>query len=195
MTCTRLFAVLCLAFSGLSARAAVETYAIDPVHSSVGFSIRHFVSKVPGSFTKFQGTITVDRENLEKSSVTATIDTASITTNQASRDSDLKSPNFFDVEKFPTMKFESKSWKKTGEDQFDVAGDLTIKGITKPITVEFESTGSARDPFGNVRIGFEGQTTLSRKDWGLTWNAALETGGFLVSDKIKLDFDISAIQK
>src|ERR1035437_2848495 len=119
-----------------STSAAVETYAIDPVHSSVGFSIRHFVSKVPGTFTKFSGTITVDRANLEKSSVEATIDVGSVNTANEKRDGHLKSPDFFDTAKFGTATFKSKSWKKTGEDSYDITGDLTLHGVTKEIVLK-----------------------------------------------------------
>ena len=112
----------------------------------------------------------------------------------ADRDGHLRSADFFDVETYPEITFVSTDVTRDGDD-WAITGDLTIKGVTKPITLDFESTGSARDPFGNLRIGFEGKAVLNRKDWGLTWNAALETGGFLVSDKIKLEFDISAIAK
>ena len=112
----------------------------------------------------------------------------------ADRDAHLRGADFFDVEAYPEVTFSSTDVSRDGDD-WTITGDLTIKDVTKPITIDFESTGSARDPFGNLRIGFEGQATISRKDWGLTWNAALETGGFLVSDKVKLDIDISAIAK
>ena len=114
-------------------------------------------------------------------------------TGTADRDGHLKSGDFFDVETYPTMTFRSTSVEREG-DEWAVTGDLTIKDVTKPVTIVFEEAGSARDPFGNLRVGFEGATTINRKDWGLTWNAALETGGVLVSEKIKLEFDVSAIR-
>jgi len=170
-------------------------YTLDVAHSRLGFSARHaMVTTVRGAFKDFEGTAHVDTANPAASKVELTIRTDSIDTGVADRDAHLRSADFFEIESHPEITFTSTDVERDGDD-WTITGDLTIKGITKPITVEFESTGSARDPFGNLRIGFEGQTTLSRKDWGLTWNAALETGGFLVSDKIKLEFDISAIQK
>ena len=145
-------------------------------------------------FKEFEGTAHVDTANPAASKVELTIKADSIDTGVADRDAHLRSADFFEIESHPEITFSSTNVERDGDD-WTITGDLTIKGATKPITIEFESTGSARDPFGNLRIGFEGSTTLSRKDWGLTWNAALETGGFLVSDKIKLEFDISAIQK
>jgi polyisoprenoid-binding protein YceI len=168
-------------------------YTLDVAHTRLGFSARHaMVTTVRGAFKEFEGTAHVDTANPADSKVELTIKTNSVDTGVADRDGHLRSGDFFEVETYPEITFTSTHVERDGDD-WTITGDLTIKGITKPITLEFESTGSARDPFGNLRIGFEGQTTLSRKDWGLTWNAALETGGFLVSDKIKLDFDISAI--
>ncbi len=152
------------------------------------------VTTVRGAFKDFEGTAHVDTANPAASKVELTIKADSIDTGVADRDAHLRSADFFEIEQHPEISFTSTDVERDGDD-WTITGDLTIKGITKSITVEFESTGSARDPFGNLRIGFEGRTTLSRKDWGLTWNAALETGGFLVSDKIKLEFDISAIQR
>ena len=170
-------------------------YTLDVAHSRLGFSARHaMVTTVRGTFKDFEGTAHVDTANPANSKVELTIRTDSIDTGVADRDAHLRSADFFEIESHPEITFTSTNVERDGDD-WTITGDLTVKGITKSIAVEFESTGSARDPFGNLRIGFEGHTTLSRKDWGLTWNAALETGGFLVSDKIKLEFDISAIQK
>ena len=170
-------------------------YSLDVSHSRLGFSARHaMVTTVRGAFKDFEGTAHIDTANPADSTVSLTIKADSIDTGVADRDAHLRSADFFEIEQHPEITFNSTNVERDG-DYWTITGDLTVKGITKPIAVEFESTGSARDPFGNLRIGFEGHTTLSRKDWGLTWNAALETGGFLVSDKIKLDFDISAIQK
>jgi polyisoprenoid-binding protein YceI len=170
-------------------------YALDVTHSRLGFSARHaMVTTVRGGFKEFEGSAHVDTANPAASSVQLTIKTASIDTGVADRDGHLRSADFFDAEQYPEITFSSTDVERDG-DEWTITGDLTIKGVTKPITLEFEETGSARDPFGNTRIGFEGRATLQRKDWGMTWNATLETGGFLVSDKIKLDFDISAIQK
>jgi len=170
-------------------------YTLDPTHSRLGFSTRHaMVTTVRGSFKEFTGEAVVDTENPAASTVNVTIQAASIDTGVADRDAHLRSADFFDAETYPEITFVSTDVSRDGAD-WTITGDLTIKDVTKPVSIEFEQTGSARDPFGNVRIGFEGQTTLNRKEWGLTWNAALETGGLLVSDKIKLDVDISAIAK
>jgi polyisoprenoid-binding protein YceI len=170
-------------------------YTLDVAHTRLGFSARHaMVTTVRGAFKDFTGTAHVDTATPANSKVELTIKADSIDTGVADRDAHLRSADFFEIETHPEITFTSTNVERDGDD-WTITGDLGIKGVTKPLTVEFESTGSARDPFGNLRIGFEGHTTLSRKDWGLTWNAALETGGFLVSDKIKLEFDISAIAK
>jgi polyisoprenoid-binding protein YceI len=169
-------------------------YTIDVSHSRLGFVARHaMVTKVRGQFGAFTGTAHIDEADPAASKVDLSIEVASIETGSADRDGHLKSGDFFDAETYPTITFTSTDVKRAGSD-WTITGDLTIKGVAKPVTIEFEQTGSARDPFGNVRVGFEGETTINRKDWGLTWNAALETGGVLVSEKIKLEFDVSAIQ-
>jgi polyisoprenoid-binding protein YceI len=151
------------------------------------------VTKVRGQFGAFTGTATIDAATPSSSKVDLSIDVASIETGSADRDGHLKSGDFFDAEANPEITFVSTRVERDGDD-WDVTGDLTIKGVSRPVTIGFESTGSARDPFGNLRVGFEGATTINRKDWGLSWNAALETGGVLVSEKIKLEFDVSAIR-
>ncbi|MDQ3484729.1 MAG: YceI family protein [Actinomycetota bacterium] len=176
-------------------------YTIDPSHSRLGFSARHaMVTKVRGQFKDFAGTAHVDTSAPGSSRVDLTLKSASIDTGSADRDGHLTSGDFFGAEENPDITFSSTEVSRgpsTSSGQaavWTVVGDLTIKGVSKPVTIDFEEVGSARDPFGNVRIGFEGSTTVNRQDWGLTWNAALDTGGVLVSDKIKLEFDISAIQ-
>ena len=169
-------------------------YTIDTAHSRLGFVARHaMVTKVRGSFADWQGTAHIDAANPADSSVKLTINAASVATGSPDRDGHLQSADFFDVENFPEWTFVSTEVSRDG-DEWTVAGDLTIKGVTRPVTLEFEEGGSAKDPFGNLRVGFEGDTVVNRKDWGLTWNAALETGGILVSEKIKLEFDVSAIR-
>ena len=169
-------------------------YTIDAAHTRIGFSARHaMVTTVRGAFKDFEGTAHIDAANPAASSVSLAIDPASIDTGVADRDGHLKSGDFFDAETYPSITFVSTQVERDGSD-WAVTGDLTIKGVSKPVTVVFEETGSAQDPFGNLRVGFEGATTINRKDWGLTWNAALETGGVLVSEKIKLEFDVSAIR-
>jgi polyisoprenoid-binding protein YceI len=178
--------------------AAVEDisgdYTIDPAHTRLGFSTRHaMVTTVRGQFTDFSGTAHVDVANPAASKVELTIATASIDTGVADRNAHLRSEDFFHAEENKEITFSSTKVEREGED-WVITGDLAIKGVTKPVAITFEPTGSARDPFGNLRIGFEGGTTINRKDWDLTWNAALETGGVLVSEKVKLEFDVSAIR-
>lgn len=169
-------------------------YSIDPAHTRVGFVARHaMVTKVRGAFTEVSGTAHVDAVDPSKSSVSIVIVANSISTGQQQRDDHLRSRDFLDSEQYPEITFVSTSVDRDG-DAWTIAGDLTIMGVTQPVSVPFEFTGSARDPFGNVRIGFEGAAAISRKDWGLTWNAPLETGGVLVSDKVVLEFDVSAIK-
>jgi polyisoprenoid-binding protein YceI len=169
-------------------------YTLDVTHTRIGFSARHaMVTTVRGQFNEFEGTAHVDTANPAASSARVRIRAASIDTGNADRDGHLRSGDFLDVETFPELVFTTTAVSRTDADTFTVTGDLTIKDVTRPVTIDFDLTGSARDPFGNLRVGFEGSTTINRKDWGLTWNAALETGGVLVSDKIKLELDISAI--
>ena len=170
-------------------------YTIDLTHTRLGFSARHaMVTTVRGQFTDFAGTAHIDTANPAASSVNLVIKTASIDTGVADRDGHLRSADFFDAEANPEITFVSTKVEREDDVTWQITGDLTIKGVAKPVTIEFESAGSARDPFGNLRVGFEGSTSINRKDWGLVWNAALETGGVLVSEKVKLDFDVSAIQ-
>jgi len=178
--------------------AAVEDitgdYTIDPTHTRLGFSARHaMVTTVRGQFTDFSGTAHIDSADPAASRVELTIQTASIDTGVADRDGHLRSADFFDADNNKEITFVSTRVERDGAD-WSITGDLTIKGVAKPVTLQFEQTGSARDPFGNLRVGFEGAASINRKDWDLTWNAALETGGVLVSEKIKLEFDVSAIQ-
>ena len=170
-------------------------YAIDASHSRFCFVARHaMVTKVRGQFKDFEGKAHVDTANPAASTVQVIIDVASIDTGSADRDGHLVSGDFFDAEANPEITFVSTNVEKVDADTWAITGDLTIKGVTKSLTIAFDETGSAQDPFGNTRVGFEGSTAINRKDWGLTWNAALETGGVLVSEKIKLEFDVSAIQ-
>ncbi|NPC97206.1 YceI family protein [Nocardioides sp. zg-DK7169] len=171
------------------------SYTIDPSHSRIGFSARHaMVTTVRGSFRDFAGTATINTTDPSASSVSITIKTASIDTGSPDRDGHLASADFFDAENNPEITFVSTDVSKVDDDTWAITGDLTIAGTTKSLTIAFDETGSAQDPFGNLRVGFEGATAINRKDWGLTWNAALETGGLLVSEKIKLEFDVSAIK-
>jgi polyisoprenoid-binding protein YceI len=169
-------------------------YTLDVTHTRIGFSARHaMVTTVRGQFGEFEGSAHIDTANPAASSAKVSIKTASVTTGQADRDNHLRSADFFDVETFPEIDYVVTGVTRTTASTWRLTGDLTIKGVSQQVSIDFESTGSARDPFGNLRVGFEGSTTINRKDWGLTWNAALETGGVLVSEKIKLEFDVSAI--
>jgi polyisoprenoid-binding protein YceI len=166
--------------------AAVETYKIDPVHSSIGFSIRHVFSPVPGAFTKFSGEIKVDRDNPANNQVEATIDVPSIDTRNQKRDEDLRSPRFFDATKFPTASFKSKSWTKTGEDTFDVAGELTIRGVTKDVVLKVKSLGFGPGMMGKPVSGWEATTTLNRNDFGIS------TYPKLLGDEVPITITIEA---
>jgi polyisoprenoid-binding protein YceI len=167
------------------------TFTIDPTHSRVGFSARHaMVTKVRGSFNDYSGAAVVADGG---ATLNIEINVASIDTRNADRDGHLQSADFFDAVTFPKITFASTSVKDSGSDKIVVEGNLTVRDVTKPLTIEFEYTGTAKDPFGNDRFGFEGEAEINRKDFGLTWNAALETGGILVSENIKLEFEISTI--
>ena len=170
-------------------------YQIDPAHTQLAFVARYaMVTKVRGQFNDFEGTVHIDAQDPSKSSAEVRINAASISTGNGDRDAHLRNADFFDVETYPEILFKSTRVDELGDDRYRVTGDLVIKGVAKPVSVDIEYTGSAKDPFGNLRAGFDGKTEVNRKDWGVTWNAALETGGFLVGDKIRLELDISAVR-
>ncbi|MFB9315682.1 YceI family protein [Nocardioides plantarum] len=169
-------------------------YTIDPAHTRLGFVARHaMVTKVRGHFDAFTGTAHVDTANPAASKVDLAIEAASVTTGNADRDGHLQTADFFGAAEHPQITFSSTEVSRDGS-TWTVTGDLTIKGTSKSITIDFDEVGSAQDPFGNTRVGFEGGVTVNRSDWGLNFNAKLDTGGVLVSEKIKLEFDISAIK-
>ena len=171
------------------------TWTLDPAHTRIGFVARHaMVTKVRGAFNEFEGTAVIDGADLSRSSATVTIASASIDTRNAQRDAHLRSNDFLAMEEHPQITFVATGVTPSGPTSLDLTGDLTIKGVTNSVTVPFEFEGAATDPFGNLRAGFEGSVTINRKDYGITWNAALETGGVLVSDKIVLEFEVSAIK-
>ncbi|MEV7287580.1 YceI family protein [Streptomyces sp. NPDC093252] len=170
-------------------------YTLDPAHTTIGFTARHaMVTNVKGKFLDFTGTLHLDGSDPAKSTAVIDVKMESVDTGNADRDGHLKSSDFFKIDEFPTMSFRSTQAEALGDEDYRITGDLSVLGVTKPITIDLEFNGAAKDPFGNERVGFEGKTEIKRSEWGLTWNAALETGGFLVSDKIKLIFDISAIK-
>jgi polyisoprenoid-binding protein YceI len=174
---------------------ATGTYTIDPSHSRIGFVARHaMVTKVRGSFNEFEGTGYFDAEDPTKSHVQLTIQAASIDTRSADRDGHLRSNDFFDMETYPQITFASTSVVKVDDETYQVTGELTIKDVTRPVTIDFEYGGTATDPFGNDRLGLEGSVVVNRKDWGLDWNAPLGTGGVLVGEKVTLEFEVSAIK-
>ena len=177
----------------LEATKAAPTYAIDKMHSEVAFQVRHLLTKVRGRFTEFAGTVSFDPEHPEQSSASLTVDASSVDTGTPDRDTHLRSDDFFAAATHPTLTFASSRVVKTGDDTYDVAGTLTIRGVGKAVTLPVTYLGTARDPWGNVRAGFETSLTLNRKDFGLTWNAALETGGFLVGDEVRINLSIQAI--
>jgi polyisoprenoid-binding protein YceI len=177
--------------------ALASTWNIDPDHSNIGFKIKHLmVTNVNGNFNKFNGVVEIDDKDITKSTVQVTIDTNSINTNVQKRDEHLRSADFFDVAKYPTMTFVSKKVAKTGTDKLKVTGDLTLHGVTKEVVLDVEGpTVESKDPWGNIRKGATATTKINRKDFGLLWNAALETGGVLVGDDVNIILEIEMIKK
>ena len=177
-------------------QAATTTWNIDPVHSVVEFKVKHMmISNVKGQFTGVKGVLTLDEADPSKSHMEASIDAGSITTRDAQRDAHLKSADFLDVEKFPELWFKSTRISRVGNGGHTVAGDLTIHGITRNVVFTVEGpTPSAKDPWGNTRIGLSATTKINRKDFGLNWNAALETGGVLVGEDVHITIDLELIK-
>jgi len=174
---------------------ANSKWNIDLTHSGVNFSIRHMVvSKVRGRFTKFTGVLNLDDEDITRSVVEATIDASSIDTGTEQRDAHLKSADFFDVEKYPELRFRSTRIEKLDDDRYRVVGQLTIRDVTREVALDVEGGGRAKDPWGNERTGFVAKTTLDRKDFGLRWNQALETGGVLVGDRVDVELDVQGVK-
>lgn len=170
--------------------ASAETYTIDAGHSEVGFKIRHLVSNVRGRFNDFSGTINMDPKNVQNSSVEFRIKAESIDTNQANRDKHLRAEDFFFVEKYPEITFKSDSVKPAGKDKYNVTGTLTMRGVSKKITLPVTYTGEVKDPWGNVKAGFETATTLNRKDYGIVWNQAVDNGGVILGDDVQIEINL-----
>jgi len=171
---------------------SVRTFSIDKAHSDVTFQVRHLITRVSGRFTDYSGTIEFDRDNPSQSKVAFTIQASSIDTAEAKRDEHLRSDDFFSAEKFPTLSFRSTKISPRGGDLYDVEGDLTIRDVTRRIVLPVTHLGTAKDPWGNEKLAFEAETKINRKDFGLNWNAALETGGFLVGDEVKISIQVQA---
>jgi polyisoprenoid-binding protein YceI len=172
------------------------TWTLDPVHSVAEFKVRHMmISNVKGQFTGLTGVLTFDEHDITRSSVQATIDASTVNTREAQRDAHLKSADFFDVEQFPTLSFTTTRVTRTGDDELAVTGDLTIHGVTRQVTFQVEGpTAAGKDPWGNTRIGVSAMTRINRKDYGLTWNTALETGGILVGEDVAITLDLEFVK-
>ena len=180
---------------GPAVAVAADTYVVDKTHSEALFTIKHLMSRVTCRFSDLSGSIAVDVANPAASSVEFTINAASIDTNAADRDKDLRSPNFFDVEKYPTITFKSSKVTPAGKDKFTVEGSLTMHGVAKQVSLPVEFLGFGKDPWGNDKAGFAVETVLNRKDYGLNWNKALDQGGFLLGDEVKVVISLEAAKK
>jgi polyisoprenoid-binding protein YceI len=181
--------------TGAITSALSGDYTFDTAHSRIGFAARHaMISKVRGAFTEFDGTLHIDVDDPKQSKATITIQAKSVDTRNQMRDDHLRGNDFFDMENHPEITFVSTDVEQTSDTEFTLVGDLTIKGTTKPVSIPFEYTGSAIDPWGGERAGFEGSVVVNRHDWNVNWNTALEAGGVLVSDKVTLEFEIAAVK-
>jgi polyisoprenoid-binding protein YceI len=192
----RIIAALVFALTFASATvatAAPVTWTIDPVHSTVGFSIRHFFSKVPGNFTKFSGTVAYDPDKPAASSTTVEIETASINTENEKRDGHLRSEDFFFADQYPTIKFVSTKVTPTGEGKLSVEGNLTMRGVTKPVTLAVSYLGSGPTSNGEMRAGFEATTKVNRKDFNILWNRTLDQGGTLLGDDVDIKIGVEGV--
>ena len=169
-------------------------WVLDPTHSEVQFKVKHLViSTVTGSFKSLDGSIETENDDVTDAQVEFSLDVSSIDTNQPDRDAHLKSADFFDAEKYPRISFRSASFKKSGDD-YELTGDLTIKGVTRPVKLDVEYGGTVTDPYGNVKAGFESSTKISRKEYGLTWNAVTEAGAIVVADDVKLIANVQFVK-
>ena len=177
-------------------KSTTTLWNIDPVHSNAQFKVKHMmISNVKGEFTAVNGTLRLDDTDITRSQLEASIDASTINTRDPQRDAHLKSPDFFDVEQFPTLTFKSTRISKKGDDRYSVEGDLTIHGVTRKVVLEAEDVSApAKDPWGNTRIGLSATARINRKDFGLTWNSTLETGGLLVGDEVAINLDVQFIK-
>lgn len=171
------------------------TWQIDSAHSQIHFTVRHMmISKVRGQFESFSGEVNYDEENPTRTTVDIQIDAASLNTKEAQRDGHLKSPDFLDVANYPVVRFQSTKVEQTSADSGKLYGNLTIRDVTKPVVLDVEYAGQAQSPWGNISAGFSGSTAINRKEWGLNWNQALETGGVLVGDKIQIEIELELVK-
>lgn len=183
-----------LVFAAAAAPALAKTYAIDPAHSGITFKVRHLATRMPGSFNEFSGTIVYDEKKPAKSSVEAVIQAASIDTRNEKRDAHLRNPDFFDVEKYPTITFKSVKVTPQGPGRLKVAGKLSMHGVEKPVALDVESLGVMKDPQGKNRAGFSASGKFNRKDFGIVWNKTLDAGGYILGDEVTFTIDIEAIE-
>ena len=190
-----MFKIFVTALSILSLPAWASTWVIDPTHSNIGFTVRHLVTRVSGSFNQFEGSIQFDNKNPELSKVNIAVKTESIFTANNKRDDHLRTSDFLDAKKHPTADFESSKVVSLGKGQFKIEGNLTLKGITKPIVLEVDYLGTAKDTLGKNRGGFSARAKLNRKDFGLTWNQLTEAGNVVVGDEVELNFNIAAVEE
>ncbi len=187
----KLIALGGLLLAASSASAGTEkNYAIDGAHSAATFKVKHLMSKATGSFKDFSGTFTFDEKNPKSLKGSFSIKADSIFTNEAKRDEHLKGADFFDVQKFPTLTFDTKEMKAAGKGKFKLSGDFTMHGVTKPVTFDVEYLGAGKDPWGNEKVGFSASAKINRKDFGMIWNKALDTGGFVVGDEVEIDVQV-----
>ena len=193
-TLRSLLSLVAAALVAIPATAA-DTYVVEKAHSDALFTIKHMMSRITGRFSDFAGTINVDTGNPAASSVEFTINAASVDTSLPDRDKDLRGPNFFDVEKYPTLSFKSSKITPASKDKFTVDGTLTMHGVSKPLSLAVEFLGFGKDPWGNDKAGFALETTLNRKDYGLVWNKALDQGGFLLGDDVKVVINLETAKK
>ena len=196
MSCRKVLALTATLLMAAGLAQAAERYRVDPVHSHIGFSVRHLgISNVRGEFKKYSSTLLVDEEDLSLSSIEFRIEAASIFTDHEERDGDLRSANFLDVENHPEIVFTSKKIEKTGDDEYVATGDLTIRGVTKEVELAITLAGPLRDPWGMMRLGVEGEVTINRQDYGVSWNRVLDTGGLVVGNDVRISFSIEATRK
>jgi polyisoprenoid-binding protein YceI len=180
----------------MQSKTNLQPWTFDLVHSSINFTVRHMVvSKVRGRFTRWGGTLEMDENDPGSARVNVTIEAGSVDTGVDQRDAHLRSADFFDAERFPTLSFDHARIEKRGEGVYQLTGDLTMHGVTRPVTLEVEYAGSAKDPWGGVRAGFSARATIDRKDFGLTYNQLLETGGVVVGEKVEIGIEVEAVRQ